>query len=101
MPTYELTDEAVKNLRNMKERLWLIANQFGSDSHEYKLASQSYVHAVDTLFAWPGKVFAEDDLSLIIQGHITIGVIWHPKHTLDADGEAVRDPIAGEWGCHS
>jgi hypothetical protein len=101
MPTYEFTEEAVRNIRNMKERLWEITNVFSTDSHEYRLAARSYIAAMDTLFAWPGKVFAEDDLSLIINSSITIGVIWHPKHTLNAEGEAVRDPVAGEWGCHS
>lgn len=94
--TITLTDGALRNLENMYQRCWHIEAKFGN-THDYTLkARQSLLDAMSTIFRWPGKVFAEDDLSLIIQSRITIGVIWHPSHI---NGQ--RDELVGSWSCHS
>lgn len=101
MITIELTDEAIKNISNMQRRCWDIANHYGPESPHYLQAINSFAHAVMTIFRWPGKVFAEDELSLIINGHIQIGVIWHPLKKQDEDGKLQPDPLLGTWSCHS
>lgn len=84
MVTIELTEQALKNIENMYRHacegdvpMW----------EERVKIRESLLHAFMTIFRWPGTVTAEDDLSLIINSGITIGVIYH-KHSND-------------WGCHS
>ena len=97
--TIVITDNANQNLANMQRRVWDIENHYGAKSDEALKATWSYLNALRTIFQWPGKVFAEDDLSLIISSSITIGVIWHRKHR-DAEPNT-SEALLGEWGCHS
>ncbi len=97
--TIVLTDGAQRNLENMQRRVWDLENHYGAQSDEALKATWSYLHALRTMYQWPGKVFAEDDLSLIISSSITIGVIWHPKHR-DVEPNT-SEALLGEWSCHS
>lgn len=94
------TDRAVRNLDNMQKRCWDIENKYGATSDEALKATWSLLHAYKTMVRFPGKVYAEDDLSLIIQSWIQIGIIWHPvRHKTDNGWEP--DPLLGEWSSHS
>lgn len=97
--TIVLTDSAARNLDNMQRRVWDIENQYGAKSDEALKATWSLLNALRTMHQWPGRVFAEDDLSLIINSSITIGVIWHRKHR-DAKPNT-PEALLGEWSCHS
>lgn len=100
MPAIELTDSAVQNISNMMARCWDIENEYGAKSDEALKATWSLLYCLKTIFQWPGKVFAEDDLSLIINSSITIGIIWHPQRKR-IDGQWFTDPLLGEWSSHS
>lgn len=97
MITIELTEDAVRNIGNMQSRIWAIENKYGADSAEADKARNSFVHVMGTIFRWPGHIYAEDELSLIINSSITIGVIWFAERL--PDGE--RDPLLGSWSTHS
>ena len=95
--TIVITDSAMRNIENMQKRVWDIQRVHGIDSIEARKAEMSFTQMLMTIFRWPGKVFAEDDLSLIINSHITIGIVWHAKR-ISVDE---RDPLLGEWSSHS
>jgi hypothetical protein len=97
------SDEALRNIDNMQQRLWSVANEYGPSWHsrETQMIEESLLNAMLTIIRFPGQVFAEDDLSLIINSFITIGIIWHPKKHKDENGEWQRDPLLGEWSSHS
>lgn len=97
----ELTPEAEVNVSNMQQRLWQVAQQYGHHSVEYLAMVDSLNHVLLTILRFPGKVFAEDNLSLIIQSYITIGCIWHPKRIKDEEGKVQEDPFLGLWSTHS
>lgn len=92
--TYVLTDSALRNLENMQKRVWDIENKYGAKSDEALKASWTFSQMLMTIFRWPGRVMAEDDLSLLIDGSITIGIIWH-RNRNDETG------LLGEWSSHS
>lgn len=99
--TFVITDSALRNIENMQRRVWDIENKYGDRSIEALKATWSLLHVHATILRWPGKVFAEDDLSLLIQSHITIGVIFHRQKNKKEDGSWEHDPLLGEWSCHS
>jgi len=101
MATIEVTDAALRNIENMQKRCWDIENKYGADSSEALKATWSYLRVLRVIFQWPGRVTAEDDLSLLIDGQITIGIIWHPLKFKMPGGEWEVDPLLGEWSSHS
>lgn len=92
--TFVITDSALKNIENMQRRVWDIENKYGRASEQYEKASFTFTQMLMTIFRWPGRVMAEDDLSLLIDSSITIGIIWH-RNRSDEDG------LLGEWSSHS
>lgn len=94
--TITLTEQAAKNLHNMQTRCWDIQNRYGPTSPETLNAVLSFQRILRTILQWPGTVHAEDDLSLIINSSITIGIIWHAA-TINGQ----RDELLGEWSSHS
>lgn len=99
--TIVLTEQALVNIENMQKRVWDIENKYGPKSEEYKKASFSFTQMLMTIIRWPGTVFAEDNLSLIIHSSITLGLIWHPVKNLAEDGGWETDELLGEWSSHS
>lgn len=101
MATIELTESALRNIEHMYMRVFEIENKHGLDHEATKIAKTSLLSCLMTLFRWPGSVYAEDDLSLIISSTITIGIIWHPVRYREEDGSLTTDPLLGEWSSHS
>lgn len=99
--TITLTEEAYKNIECMQHRVWDIENKYGALSTEATKASWSFIQMLMTIMRWPGKVMAEDKLSLLINSSITIGIIWHPVRHKMEDGSVETDPLLGEWSSHS
>lgn len=97
----EITDSACKNIENMQKRVWDIANKHGHNSVEYQKAQLSFQQALMQILRFGGKLFAEDDLSLILDSYITLGVIFHSVRVKQEDGSYVTDPLLGEWSVHS
>jgi hypothetical protein len=98
---FGLTDRAIANLYNMEKRTWDIENKYGRDSDECIKAKDSLMRMFMTMIRFPGTVHAEDELSLIINSYITIGIIWHPLKFKPPGGEWEVDPLLGEWSSHS
>ena len=98
---FGLTDRAVFNVENMQRRVWDIENKYGEDSPEAIKATKSLLHAFMTMVRFPGTVHAEDELSLLVNSWITVGIIWHPVRLRTANGETWTDPLLGEWSTHT
>lgn len=99
--TIQLTDSAMRNLENMSNRVLDIETKYGVNSNEGTTARFTFSQMLMTIIRWPGKVHAEDDLSLIINSSITIGIIWHSVRHMREDGSTERDPLLGSWSSHS
>lgn len=99
MPGVEvhLTEEAAKVVTAMESRVAAIGRQYGDRSSEYVEALQSLSRVLATILRLGGKVFRDDELSLVSHSFITFGVIWFSKR----DGDGNRDPLLGSWSCHS
>lgn len=96
-----LSPRALTNIENMQKRVWDIENVYSRKSDEATKASWTFSQMLMTILRWPGTVYAEDDLSLIIHSSITLGLIWHPVKNLAKDGGWETDPLLGEWSSHS
>lgn len=101
MISLEITDGGCQNLENMQKRVWAIANEHGPQSEAYLKAQLSFQQALMQILRFGGKLFAEDDLSLIVNSYITLGVIFHPVRVRQEDGSYITDPLLGEWSVHS
>jgi len=98
--TFVLTDGALANLENMQKRVWDIEMKYGLGSDEATKAVFTFSQMLMTILRWPGRVMAEDNLSLIIDSSIVIGIIWHPvRHKVEE--KWITDPLLGEWSSHS
>lgn len=96
-----ITAGARKNLGNMRDRVNRIEMVFGEGSPEHVRALKTYMHVLDGITVWGGRVYGEDDLSLIIGSTITIGCIWSADRKV-RDGFPVEYVgIAGAWSLHS
>lgn len=94
--TVTFTEQAIRNIGNMQQRLIEVERQYGSASQEHRdMLWSAFVALVQTIRIG-GRVMAEDDLSLLVDSFITMGVIFSPKRNGDN-----RDPLLGEWSCHS
>lgn len=91
-----LTEQAVRNIGNMRHRVMEISDLYGHESEEALEAARSLLDCLLTVFRFGGRVMAEDDLSLLIDSYITIGIVWFPRRI----GEQ-RDPLVGCWSAHS
>jgi hypothetical protein len=72
-----LTDRAVKNLENMLHHIWAKQSELGLHDEHVNDMKSSLIAVLMTIFRFPGRVMAEDDLSLIIDSYITLGCIYH------------------------
>lgn len=94
--TITFTEQAQRNILNMQRRVHEVARTYGDESEEYRDMARSLLAALIQMLNLGGRVTGEDDLSLLIDSFITVGVIFFAKR----NGED-RDPLLGEWGCHS
>lgn len=99
--TILITPRAATNLENMQKRVWDIQNAYGVHSSEAEKAQFSFSQMLMTILRWPGRVTAEDDLSLLIDSSITLGLIFHHVRHKNEDGSWTTDPLLGEWSSHS
>lgn len=81
--TYEFTvsREAVDTISAMRDHVARLGAYYGQNSTEYRVASESLYRQLATLFGSPlaekSRVSRDGDLSLLVVGGITFGVIWH------------------------
>lgn len=94
--TLVLTPEAQRNIQNMRERVAEIGECCGFWSDDYVDALKSLMDCLITVIGLGGHVYAEDDLSLIVNSFITVGIIAHRKVRA---GE--RDSVVVQWSAHS
>lgn len=99
--TIVITPKAATNIENMQKRVWDIQNAYGVQSKEAEKAQYTFNQMLMTIVRWPGRVHGEDDLSLIINSSITLGLIFHHVRHKQEDGSWVTDPLLGEWSSHS
>ena len=99
--TIVLTPGAQRNLENMQQRVWDIANTYGLNSVDYQKALLSFQQCIMQMLRFGGKVYGEDDLSLIVESYITLGIIFHRTKYKHEDGGWDADPLKGEWSTHS
>lgn len=92
--TVTFTDQALKNLANMRTRVDQIRNQFGQESEQYLKALASLNFVVVSIIAMGGNVSAEDDLNLMLDSYIYCGIIFHKDRSDSTE-------LAGEWSIHS
>lgn len=93
----QLTEEAVQTIGDMEARVALIATMYGERSQEYVKAVQSLAHVLATMFRLGGRISKDGELSLLGCSFMTYGIIWFGK-CLDNNQ---RDPVLGDWSCHS
>lgn len=98
MPAVEvhLTEEAARTITAMESRVAAIGRQYGDQSPEYVEALQSLSRVLATILRLGGKVFRDDELSLVSNSFITYGCIFFAKRNGDE-----RDPLLGTWSVHS
>jgi len=72
-----LTPEALKNINNMLNHIWRTEIEYGNMHKKTIEMKDSFIRSIIQVFNFPGRVMAEDDLSLIIDSYITLGLIYH------------------------
>lgn len=92
----EITPQAQQNILNCLQKVKELRFKYGEDSEEYKRASWSLIHSLETALSFGGHISAEDELSLYGASFMHFGMIWHRNRSYP-DGP----DQPGEWSVHS
>jgi hypothetical protein len=92
----ELTEGAIQTIGRMEQRVCEIGLHYGESSADYLKALRSLQLCLAQLLRLGGRVTLDGDLGLYSISFIHFGIVFHSTYR---DGE--RDPMCGEWSCHS
>lgn len=92
-----ITESGEKTIAAMRRRVEDIRIEYGKFSDEYVDVLTSLLDNILNVLRLGGTVSRDGDLSLIVNSFILYGVIFHRKYI---DGNE-RDPLLGDWSCHS
>ncbi len=91
-----LTPQAQETISAMLERIREVAIEYGDNSQEHRDMLWSLLYALTNMIRLGGRITKEDDLGLYGSSFIDYGIVFFPKRHGDE-----RDPLLGEWSCHS
>ncbi len=96
--TIELTEQALRNITRMYDRVQYVGDVYGEMSDEHQKMRASLFHCLIGMFRLGGRITAEDDLSLYcVSPTIHYGMNFSPKRLEDGG----RDPLLGTWSLNS
>lgn len=96
-----ISPEAAQTITAMHQRVDQVAMAYGRHSAEHVDMLESLNRALTSLLRLGGRISRDGDLSLFGASWIAYGVIFHAKYLHDGVHGSVRDPLLGEWSCHS